>query len=204
MSKKAEQKLTKKNRAKRASFRYQVKRIARKRLVFLDEAGFQAGLHPIYGRSLKGKPVYFLMPAAYHRNITQAGAIRLSGPIVMRGLRYAMKNQKFKSFLRHCLLSRLRVDDVLVLDNLRPHRQKEVRQLARAVSVRVVYLPPYSPELNPIAYVWAAMKNRFRKRANHALQDFRYAVAGAWRKIASLRFEKLFASCGYTLTCQQI
>lgn len=200
ISKRAEQKKTKKNRAKRASFRHKIKSVAAEKLVFLDEAGFQAGLYPVYGRSLKGKPACFSMPATYHKNITQVGAIRLSGPVVMRGSRFAMTNLKFKAFLRSCLLPRLRVDDVLVLDNLRPHRQKAVRQIARRAGVKVIYLPPYSPELNPIEYVWSVMKNRLRRRVNRASRDFRYAVAGAWRKISKLCFDKLFASCGYVLS----
>jgi hypothetical protein len=95
VSKKAEQKATKKNCAKRAAFRFRVKRVVSGRLIFLDEAGFQAGLHSIYGHSLRGKPAYFSMPATHHKNIIQVGAICLSGAIVMRGLKSAMTNPKF-------------------------------------------------------------------------------------------------------------
>ncbi|RYF30730.1 MAG: IS630 family transposase, partial [Cytophagaceae bacterium] len=188
-SKVATEKLTKKNRAKRSSFLHRRKTVQAKRLVFLDEAGFQGSLARTHARSLRGEKAYSFVSSAPAKNFTIAGAIRLDGPVVMRGSGQTMTTRRFLSFLKTSLLPRLRPKDILVMDNLRAHKSKSVRRLLRAWDIKVLYLPPYSPEFNPIEQVWGWMKKRLRSRLNRAAKCFRYAVSGAWRKTASLCFQ---------------
>lgn len=153
VSKKADQKLTKKNRANRAFFRYQVKRIARERLFLSTRPAFRLDsscLWPLFERNFGLPPNAGGIPQKHHIGRSNH-PLRLSCDAWFEIRHDEPKRSKY--FLRHCLLPRLRVDDVFALDNLRPHRQKAVRQLARAVGVEVVYLSAYSPELNPIEYV---------------------------------------------------
>lgn len=203
-AKQASQKKSKKVRAKRAMFRFARKHLTLAKLVFLDEAGFQCKLSRSHARSLRGTRATSYESAAPSKNFTITGAIRLSGPVVMQGDARTMTKTRFLCFLRQSLLPRLCSGDVLVMDNLAAHRNRMVRKICRAWNVRVVYLPPYSPEYNPIEKVWAWMKNRLRGRLNRAANCFRYAVAGAWRKAASLCMKNLFRGCGYIQSCEVI
>ena len=115
-----------------------------------------------------------------------------------------MKLVSFLRFLRFHLLPRLRPGDVLVMDNLAAHKNSNVRRLCRQWDVRVVYLPPYCPEYNPIEQVWAWMKNRLRGRLNRAAACFRYAISGAWRKSKCLDMATLLTACGYVRPCESI
>ena len=197
LTKKPVEKLTKKNRPKRSSFKFRTKFIDPEKLVLLDEAGFQSHSMPTYGRARRGVPATHWAPAARAKNVTQVGAIRMDGPVVMRGSPQAMTTRRFLSFMRCHLLPRLRPHDVLILDNLAAHRHPAVRRLARQWDVRVVYLPPYTPEFNPIEQVWAWMKQKLRRRLNRIKQCFRYAISGAWRTTSSLCFRDFFRHCGY-------
>lgn len=195
------EKRSKKNASKRAMFRFRRKDIAPEKLVFLDEAGFHAKLDRTQARSQRGERAPFYRPSLPFKTYTMTGAVRLSGPVVMRGSAVPMNKRRFLCFLRQTLLPRLQPGDVLVMDNLAAHRNKMVRKVCRLWDIRVVYLPPYSPEYNPIEMVWGWMKSRLRSRLNRAAQCFRYAVAGAWRKAAKLSMPNLFRKCGYLQSC---
>lgn len=196
-SKQATEKTTKKNSAKRSSFLFRSRAIPLEKLVFLDEAGFQASQDRTHARSLRGKKAICFSTSVPAYNITVAGAIRLTGPIVMQGMAKSMNINRFLSFLSTKLLPKLHPGDVLVMDNLRAHKNKAVRRLIRAWDVRVLYLPPYSPEYNPIEPVWGWMKQKLRFRIKRSFTCFRYAIAGAWRKTQNLCFSNLFRHCGF-------
>jgi transposase len=157
-----------------------------------------------YGRAKKSLPAINWVPAARAKTITQVGAIRMDGPVVMRGSLQAMNTRRFLSFMKNHLLPRLRPADVLVLDNLSAHKHPTVRRLARQWDVRIIYLPPSTSKFNPIEQVWAWMKQKFRRRVNRAKQCFRYAISGAWRKTYSLCFASFFKHCGYLKSSHEI
>ena len=186
----ATEKKSKKNSAKRASFRHLRRGLPAEKLVFMDEAGFQCKLKRVRARAICGQRATTYASAAPSTNFTISGAVRLNGPVVMRGDKKSMTTLRFLRFLQSALLPGLSPGDILVMDNLSAHRNKAVRRLCRQWDVRVVYLPPYSPEYNPIEKVWAWMKNRLRARLNRATHCFRYAVAGAWRKASVPDYEK--------------
>ncbi|RYF44492.1 MAG: transposase [Cytophagaceae bacterium] len=123
----------------------------------MDEAGFQCKLKRVRSRAICGQRATTYASAAPSTNFTISGAVSLNGPVVMRGDRKSMTTLRFLRFLRSALLPRLSPGDILVMGNLSAHRNKAVRRLCRQWDVRVVYLPPYSPEYNPIEKVWAWM-----------------------------------------------
>ncbi len=200
----ASEKLTSKNKSKRSRFLRSVRLVNAEKLVFLDEAGFQAKLSRSHARAPRGKKAIISASTAFSKNFTMVGAVRLTGPVVMRGSEKTMTTKRFLSFLRHDLFPRLCPQDVVILDNLRAHRSKQVRRLARSWNIRIIYLPPYSPEHNPIEQIWGWMKNRIRYRIQRAIHCFRYAVAGAWRKAAQLSYVNLFRHSGYSISPQTI
>ena len=116
----------------------------------------------------------------------------------MKSQMMAMTSRRFASFLRNLLAPKLRKGDVLVMDNLRAHHNPAVKQVARDFGLRLIYTPPYSPQFNPIELAWAFMKQRLRHRLSRLRKNFRYAIAGAWRRLKNLRFQRLFSSCKIT------
>lgn len=200
----ASEKLTPVNKAKRMAFLRRQRHLPIEKLVFSDEPGFQCKLRRTHARSLRGQRATDYISAARSKSFTVTGAVRLEGPVVMRGSARNMTTKRFLQFLRGSLLPRLKPGDSLVMDNLAAHRNQMVASICRRWSVDVLYLPPYCPEYNPIEKVWGWMKNRLRMRMNRASLTFRYAIAGAWRKASNLHMSNLFRSSGFTHSCQPI
>jgi transposase len=133
--------------------------------------------------------------AGYFRNVTVVGAIRQSGPVAMRTLEGSMTSVRFYQFLKNILFPAMKRNDVLVMDNLRAHHHVGIALLAEQHHVRVLYLPPYSPELNPIELVWSTMKSRLRKRQDWNRRTFPRKLGACWRTFRGTNFKRSFASC---------
>lgn len=116
----------------------------------------------ILARGLEGERVYFKRPGSRGSNISLVGAIRLKQKPVLYPFDGAVDGDRFLKFLDEHLLPTLGRGDVLILDNCRIHHIKEVAERLAAVGARALYLPPYSPELNPIEEAWSLMKATFR------------------------------------------
>lgn len=129
------------------------------------------------------------------KNVTGVGAVRALGPVVFKSYNRAITSRLFLGFFRHQLVPRLSPGDVVVMDNLRVYHSLLVRRAARKANVRLLYLPPYSPQFNPIEKVWAWMKQRLRFRLCRVKKNFRYAIAGAWRALKNLDISAYISSC---------
>lgn len=125
------------------------------------------------------------------------GAVRLDGVVCHQSFQGSMNTERFVSFIRDRLCPRLRVGDVLVMDNLRPHHASEVRALVEARSASLLYLPPYSPELNPIEPCWAFAKNIVRKDRPRTPVAIRESLRRAMLRVRRLHLRGWFAHCGY-------
>jgi hypothetical protein len=99
------------------------------------------------------------------KSLTLLGAIRLTGWVLLSTMFETTNGQRFVEWLKKKLLPRLRCGDVLIMDNLSAHHNPRVAQLCRDFGVRLLYLPPYSPDLNPIEPGWALQKQHVRKYA---------------------------------------
>jgi transposase len=185
------------NKGKRAKFVAEISSIDPQRLIFLDESGFNSKMAPIYGWGVKGQRLQDQIPLCNHKNISVIGAIRLEKPVALRTYETTVTGPVFKEFLVHALCPQLRPGDVVVMDNLRAHHCPFVKPLIEARDADVLYLPPYSPEMNPIEHVWAIVKHRVRKKRLKAVRDIRAGVRVAWCKISSLDMNKIFLKCRY-------
>ena len=107
----------------------------------------------------------FIDPVLMHegKTLTLIGAIRLHGWVVLRTMFATANAERFVAWLTTHLLPRLQAGDVVVMDNLRAHHDPRVVSRCRARGVRLLYLPPYSPDLNPIEAGWALQKQHLRK-----------------------------------------
>ncbi|MBW4049648.1 MAG: IS630 family transposase [Proteobacteria bacterium] len=150
------------NRQRRKVFVEQLKTIALERLAFLDESGVSTQMTKHYGRAPRGRRVLEATPQGNWKILTILGAMSLNGMIATMTIEAATDAEIFLAYLDHVLCPALRPDDVVVMDNLSSHKVAGVRERIEAVGASVLYLPPYSPDLNPIEKAWSKLKQQLR------------------------------------------
>ena len=151
------------------------------------------------GRAPRGQRVYDHAPAGHWCTTTMIGSIRLDGTTACMTIQDATHTDVFHAFVQQVLLPTLRSGDVVVMDNLSPHKNPEVVRLLETAGVKVRFLPPYSPDFNPIEKLWSKVKAALRSakaRTPAALND---AIANALDSVTSNDAEGWFASCGYSI-----
>src|SRR5262249_1951530 len=150
-------------KAKREVFAFQQPFLNSTKLVFLDESGFRLGSPPNYGWAPLGEKSPGRVTAGAWRTMTMVGAIALHGWRGFMSINAATDGDVFCAFVEHELAPRLQPGDMVVMDNLAAHRQPKAVALIRKVGAEVLFLPPYSPEFNPIEKVWAKLKEILRR-----------------------------------------
>lgn len=169
------------------------------RLVFVDESGFRLGTPPRYGWSQRGAKSIGKHVCGRWENITMLGAIALDGFRGFMTINAATSGDVFLAFVTHELVPRLRSGDIVVMDNLAAHKRPEVLAAIQAAGATVLFLPPYSPEFNPIERLWAKLKD-FVRRCSTATRDaFDAAVAAAMDAISTDDIRAWTAYAGYAL-----
>ena len=144
------------------------------RFVFLDETGAATNMVRAYGRSLGGSRLVDAAPHGHWRSTTFVAGLRSTGIVAPLALDRPMTGELFRAYVVQVLAPTLTPGDVVVMDNLSAHKVAGVREAIEAVGASVLYLPPYSPDLNPIEQVFAKLKTILRKaaaRSRDALWD---------------------------------
>jgi len=168
--------------------------------VFLDEVGAHTSLTRLYGRAPRGVRLVDAVPAGTWETTTLVSAIRRDGVVAALTFTGATDEAAFWTYLDQVLIPALRPGDIVVLDNLAVHRRPAVARALRRAGAGVWYLPPYSPDYNPIEKVWAKVKAFLRKaraRTTEALWD---AFAQALQTVTAEDCANSFAHCGYPAT----
>jgi transposase len=133
-------------------------------LVFVDEVGATTGMTRSYGRAPRGQRVQATAPGAW-QNVTLIAGMRLSGVVAPIALPGAVDRDVFESYVQQALLPELQEGDVVVFDNLQPHKNPAVRTAVETAGARVEPLPVYSPDLTPIEELFSKVKNHLRTMA---------------------------------------
>lgn len=168
--------------------------------MFLDEVGAHTSLTRLYGRAPRGQRLADAVPLGDWRMTTLVSAIRQDGVAASLLFPGATDESAFRTYLDAVLIPELQPGDIVVLDNLPAHRVKGVARAVRKAGAGVWYLPPYSPDYNPIEKIWAKVKAFVRKakaRTTEALWD---AFAQALRTVTADDCRNSFAHCGYPAT----
>lgn len=150
------------------------------------------------GRAPRGKRVYDHAPVGHWCTTTMIGSLRLDGTTACMTIQDATDTDVFHAFVQQVLLPTLHPGDVVVMDNLSPHKNPEVIRLLETAGVSVRFLPPYSPDFNPIEKLWSKVKTALRSakaRTSDALND---AIASALDSVTSNDAAGWFTSCGYS------
>ena len=174
------------------------------RLVFIDEAGSNAAMTPRYARSIRGRRAHGHQPSHWGKNLTMIGAMRSDGLVTLMTICGATTGAVFLVFVRRMLCRVLRVGDIVVMDNLSAHKVDGVRQAIEQAGASVLYLPPYSPDLNPIELCWSKLKHRLRAAEARTLDDLNDAIAMAMTEISPANCAAWLRHCGYRTTGAEV
>ncbi len=154
----------------------------------------------LYGRARRGERCRSSIPHGHWKTTTFTGALRLSGltaPMVLDG---PMNGDAFQAYVEQVLVPTLRPGDIVVMDNLAPHKKGAVGQAIRAAGAELRYLPPYSPDLNPIENAFAKLKAALRKAAARTLDDLEAAIRNALPTFLPDECANYFNAAGYGAT----
>jgi transposase len=148
-----------------------------RRLVFLDETGADTKMTRRYGRAWRGQRLVAHVPHGHWKTTTFVAGLRATGltaPLVVDG---PMNGQLFLAYVQQQLAPALQPGDILILDNLPAHKVAGIREAIEAVGAQLQYLPPYSPDLNPIELAFSKLKSLLRKAAARTVSDLEATIA---------------------------
>jgi transposase len=175
--------------------------IAPDRLVFLDECGVLTNLARLWGRSPRGTRAVGTVPCGHWTRLTVLGALGTGGMLAAMSVEAATSGAVFLAYLDRVLLPELRrskPDAVLVLDSLRAHKTRAVRRLLDGSGFLYRYLPPYSPDLNPIEPAWAKLKAELRRVAARTAEALHHALGPALNAVTAEDASGFFRHAGYS------
>lgn len=183
--------------AKRKVFLRAIAKVPVKKLVFLDEAGLNCSMTRSHAWVRRGTEFEERVPMNWGKNLTLIGAIRITGWVTLSTMFATSNRERFVRWVRARLLPKLRRGDVIVLDNATAHHDPRVVPECAARGVRVVYLPPYSPDLNPIEPGWALQKQHVRKYAPRDPHTLRRVARRARYRVTRRHCRNWFGHAGY-------
>lgn len=151
----------------------------------------------LYGRAPCGQRLVDKVPHRRGKNVTMLGALSLEGLVAVMTVELATNGDVFKAYLGQVLVPALRPGQVVVMDNLPAHKVTGVRELIESAGGRLLYLPPYSPEYNPIEQCWSKLKALLRKAAARTSEALDAAITEAIGAVTSVDARGWFGHCGY-------
>jgi transposase len=181
----------------RAEFEAEVSSIEPERLVFLDESGCNTAMTRRHARSAKGERAVGSCPANWGENITILGAIRSTGVVAMATTDAPTTTDVFDFFVERFLLPNLRPGEILVMDNLSAHHSDKVRKRIEEAGHRVLFLPPYSPDKNPIENYWSKLKAFLRAQKARARDALDNAITVGLQTFQKSDFQGYFQHANY-------
>jgi transposase len=170
------------------------------RLVFLDETGAKTNMTRERGRAPGGQRLVDSAPAGHWATTTLLSSVRLDGSTAAMAIEGATDAAVFLQYAKQVLTPRLRRGDIVVMDNLSPHKMPAVIAAIEACGASVWFLPPYSPDLNPIEKMWSKVKALLRKAKARTLDALIDAIRDALRAVTTADILGWFAESGYVNT----
>ncbi len=167
------------------------------RLIFLDECGTNTKMARLYGRSRRGERCRAAIPHGHWKTTTLVAGLCTDGiiaPMVMDG---AMDGEMFAAYVRTLLVACLKPGDIVIIDNLPAHKVSAARQAIEAAGATLLFLPPYSPDFNPIEKAINQIKAHLKKVAAQTKQELDEAIAKAIDLVTPQNAISYFTACGY-------
>ena len=176
--------------------------IEARRLVFVDEMGSNAALSPLYAWSRRGERAFGSAPRNWGKNVTLLASITAEGLGPCLAVEGSTTREVFEAYLEHVLAPALRPGQVVVMDNLSSHKGGRVREIVERRGCELVYLPPYSPDFNPIEQAFSKVKGLMRKAEARTREALIEAMGWALSAVSARDARGFFDHCGYRLVDQ--
>jgi transposase len=166
-------------------------------LVFVDEMGTHTSLAPLYGYSPRGQRAFFKIPRNRGTNTTLLSCMGLEGMGSSMAIEGSTTKEVFEAYIEHFVAPTLREGQVVVMDNLSAHKGQRVRQVIEDRGCQLLYLPPYSPDLNPIEEAFSKVKRLLRVMGPRRKETLVEAIGKALDAVGASDARGFFTHCGY-------
>ena len=167
-------------------------------MIFLDESGAKTNLTRLWGRAPQGQRAHAHAPAGHWHTTTMISSIRLDGSTACMALEGTTDTESFRAYVQTVLVPTLRAGDLVVMDNLSPHKSDPTLALITEAGAQVLFLPAYSPDLNPIEMMWSKVKHWLRSAEARTQADLITAIGQALARVTAQDALNWFAHCGYS------
>ncbi|MCA1729832.1 MAG: IS630 family transposase [Actinobacteria bacterium] len=167
------------------------------RLVFVDEMGTNVTLSPLYAWSRRGRRAHVKAPRNWGKNVTLLSSITAGGVGPCLAVEGSTRREVFEAYLEHVLAPALRPGQIVVLDNLSAHKGARVKEIVQGAGCELAYLPPYSPDYNPIEQAFAKVKGLLRKTEARTREGLVEAMGTALDAVTAKDARGFFGHCGY-------
>ena len=164
----------------------------------MDESGAKTNLTRLCGRAPKGERVHASAPGGNWHTTTMISSIRLDGSTACMALEGTTDTESFRAYVSAVLVPALRPGDIVVMDNLSPHKSDPTLALITNAGAQAIFLPAYSPDFNPIEKMWSKVKNLLRGAEARTPDNLITAIGQALAKVTPQDALGWFTSCGYS------
>jgi transposase len=188
----------------RALWRMEVGRLNPRRLVFVDEMGTHTSLAPLYAYAPIGERAFLEIPRNRGKNTTLLTSLHQGGMGPSLAVEGATTSRVFETYVKRLLAPALKPGQIVVMDNLGAHRPKKVRELIEGRGCELIYLPSYSPDLNPIEEALSKVKHILRKTSARTKEALIEAMGRALAAVSAEDVQGFFVNCGYRAPAQHL
>lgn len=169
------------------------------KLIFIDETGASTKMARLRGRAKRGQRCRAAIPHGHWKTITFTAGLSLNGVVAPMVLDGPMNGEAFLAYICQVLVPELQKGNVVIMDNLPAHKVKGVRDAIEGTGARLIYLPPYSPDFNPIEMAFSKLKAALRKAAARTIPELWDVIAEAIEQYKPEECVNYFATAGYDL-----
>jgi len=166
-------------------------------LIFIDETGTSTNLARLRGRCRRGARLIGKVPHGHWKITTFVAGLRSNAITAPFVIDRPMNSAIFKTYLEQCLVPTLKLGDIVVMDNLSSHKSQEVRQIIEAAGAKLLYLPPCSPDFNPIEQAFAKIKAHLRKAAERSIPALWDRIGSIIDTVPAAECQNFFKHAGY-------
>jgi transposase len=168
------------------------------RLVFIDESAAKTNMTRLYGRCAKSERLDASAPHGHWCATTMISSLRSDGGTACMSIDGATNTEVFQAYAKETLCPTLREGDTVIMDNLGAHKNGRTIAIIEQAGAQVVFLPAYSPDLNPIELMWSKVKSLLRAAQARTPASLLEAIGRALAEVSAQDAQNWFAHCGYT------
>jgi transposase len=169
-------------------------------LIFIDETWAATNMARLYGRAPKGQRLRASIPHGHYKSTTFVAGLRLTGMMAPMVLDGPINASSFQAYVDQVLVPELGSGDIVVMDNLSSHKGAGIRAAIEAAGAKLVYLPPYSPDLNPIENAFSKLKAGLRKASERTVESLWNTIGALIPTFTPQECANFFKAAGYQAT----